>query len=766
MKQAKFHWVYPADSQLSFEFEQTILEKKLPKLIGELLWQRNIRTAKELAVFLDPSLENLHDPYLLFDMEKAVKRLHAAIVAGEQILIYGDYDADGITSATVMKEALELLGAEVVVYLPNRFKDGYGPNLSVYKEYIRQGIQLILTVDNGVSGHEAIAFANEQKVDVIVTDHHELPQELPNAYAIIHPRHPNGNYPFKDLAGVGVAFKLVCALLEEIPSEFLDLVAIGTIADMVSLTDENRVLVKMGLQVLNQGGRIGLIELLSASGVKSGVVNETDIGFSIGPRLNAIGRLADANPAVELLTTFDVTEAKRLAQELDAINTERKSYVEDIYAEAMTKVNQENEVHVIVGENWHEGVLGIVAGRVMQHTGRPTLVLTIKEDGIAKGSGRSVEALNLFAMLETMRELFESFGGHHSAVGVSLKLENIEVLQQKINHYVKSNEIDLSNGVPLKIDGILDLTEISVPFVASLKVLAPFGMDNPVPKFLFEKVTAKNPRQIGGNGQHLKLLMEDDTKTQLDVVGFGFGPQVNEVASGSIDVVGQLSINEWNGNKQAQLMLDDFSVNGVQVFDFRSKRSRQLLKIPDKSLAIYFDEKLQLDIMEHCTHVHHFSDIESLNHILSESSFQQLIFLDCPKIAVTLKEVVNASQISRIYLLLLSEDDAYLDGIGSREQYGKLFKFIEMQESVDVRYKLDEISAFLKIPKKLLIFMIQVFFELKFVTINDGVLRKVTNPKSSQLTQSNLYQARMEKIKTEEFLIMSDLATLKEWLST
>lgn len=303
MKRANFHWLRPQKSELSANFEEMIQARGLSPLIGQLLWQRNIRTAADLQSFLEPDLQGLHDPFLFYDMEKAVDRIQTAIMNEERILIYGDYDADGITSTTVLKEALELLGADVEFYLPNRFTDGYGPNLSVYQDKIAAGVQLIITVDNGVSGHEALAYAKEAQVDVIVTDHHELPPELPDAYAIIHPRHPLGNYPFSDLAGVGVAFKVATALLEEVPVELLDLVAIGTIADMVSLTGENRILVTNGLKMIQQTERAGLSALIEVSGLKKRAINETDIGFAIGPRLNAIGRLEDANPAVTLMST-------------------------------------------------------------------------------------------------------------------------------------------------------------------------------------------------------------------------------------------------------------------------------------------------------------------------------------------------------------------------------------------------------------------------------------------------------------------------------
>lgn len=376
------------------------------------------------------NIDDLHDPFLMHDMDKAVDRIQIAIMEGQPILIYGDYDADGITSTSIMLETLEMIGANVQYVLPNRFIHGYGPNKELFAEKINEGVKLIVTVDNGVAGNEAIEFANSQGVDVIVTDHHEMPPVLPDAYCIIHPRHPEGSYPFGELAGAGVAFKLATALLEEVPLEMLDLVTIGTVADLVSMTGENRNLVKLGLQAIKQTQRLGLLELLKVSSVDLQKVDETSIGFSLGPRLNAIGRLGDPNPAVELMTTFDDEVAQNLAEKLNKINEDRKTIVQETTAEAIALVNPGDAVHLIAKEGWNPGVLGIVAGNILKQTGCPTIVLSIDENGVAKGSGRSIDALDLFSMLNTMRSEFTHFGGHAAAVGLTMPSENIDTLRK------------------------------------------------------------------------------------------------------------------------------------------------------------------------------------------------------------------------------------------------------------------------------------------------------------------------------------------------
>lgn len=765
MRNSNYQWKLPVEQEVSTAFKQELSDRKIDQMVGKMLWQRGVRTSEDLERFLHPSLQDLHDPFLLYDMEKTVERIQEAIVNDERILVYGDYDADGITSVTIMKEALELLGANVAYYLPNRFTDGYGPNLRVYQEQIDAGVQLIITVDNGVAGHEAIAYANSQQVDVIVTDHHELPSELPDAFSIIHPKHPAGDYPFKELAGVGVAFKVATALLDEVPLEFLDLAAIGTIADMVSLTGENRALVSLGLQAIKNSERLGLRELLTVSGVKSADVSESTIGFSVGPRLNAIGRLGDPQPAVQLLSTFDEEEAKRLAKMLDDINNERKGLVEKITEEAFQLIDPKNEIHLLAHPGWHEGVLGIVAGKIVKKTGRPTIVLTMKEDGNAKGSGRSIDALDLFGMLDGMRDLFINFGGHHAAVGLTLQADNLPELQERINRYIRENDIDLSQGSELIIDEELKLSDVTIPFIESLNILAPFGTDNPIPRFMFSDVRAPEKRTIGAANDHLKMALTVPDQPSLDVIGFGFGPQIQEFQE-VFDVVGQLSVNQWNGNKKPQLTLEDFRIKDLQIFDYRAKKSYSQLATSGNTLIVSFGKKVPDELFKHLEgDICYFKDLAEFQLQTDGNTYQQLVIADCPVDVEVVKSIVQQSGIMRIYLICLAQDDAYLDGIGTREQYARLFKFVNTQEKVDVRYKLPMVAKFLKIPEKLLIFMIQVFFELEFVTINDGVLKKTLNPMKKELSESSTYQNRLKKIRTEEFLLLSDVSTIKTWLT-
>ncbi|WP_225356999.1 single-stranded-DNA-specific exonuclease RecJ, partial [Ligilactobacillus salivarius] len=394
--------------------DELIEETGFPKIVLQILMERGYDSLEAINNFLDPDARGLYDPNFMHDMELGVDRIQQAIMNGEKIVIYGDYDVDGITSTALMYETLEELGAEVEYYIPDRFKDGYGPNVEVYKRLIDEGVSLIVTVDNGVAGHEAIDYANQHGVDVVVTDHHELPETLPDAYAIIHPRHPEGDYPFGELSGVGVAFKVAAALLEELPQDVLDLVALGTVADLVSLTGENRILVKYGLQLLQQTMRPGLQSLYKVAGIEAPTITEETIGFTLAPRLNALGRMENGSLGVELLTTLDEERAEELAKTTNQLNVKRQEEVNEIVEEAVAQLANKSENHlvnVVAGNNWHEGVVGIVASRLVDMTGKPSLVLSIDEKaGIAKGSGRSIEAFQMFDALDSHRDILMKFG--------------------------------------------------------------------------------------------------------------------------------------------------------------------------------------------------------------------------------------------------------------------------------------------------------------------------------------------------------------------
>ena len=704
---------------------------------ARLLFSRGIKDEDSLTRFLAPSLDDLHDPYLLHDMDKAVNRIRRAIEQGEFILVYGDYDADGMTSASILKETFEQLGAECLVYLPNRFTDGYGPNASVYKYFIeQQGISLIVTVDNGVAGHEAIDLAQSMGVDVIVTDHHSMPEVLPDAYAIVHSEHPETDYPFKHLAGCGVAFKLACALLEVVQVELLDLVAIGTIADMVSLTDENRIMVQYGLEVLRNTQRLGLQELFEIAGISSSDVTEETVGFQLAPRLNALGRLDDPNPAIELLTGFDDEEVHEIALMIQGKNEERKKIVQAIYEEAKSLVDPNKSVQILAKEGWNPGVLGIVAGRLLEELGQTVIVLNL-EDGRAKGSARSIEAVDIFEALDPHRELFIAFGGHAGAAGMTIEAEQLEALSEIIETYVTDKGIDAKGKSTLYLDEELDLESLSLETVKSFERLAPFGMDNQKPVFYIRDFQVENARSMGAGDSHLKLKISKGTAS-FEVVAFGQGLKATEFSQvKQLELAITLSVNQWNGQTTLQLMMVDARVDGVQLFNIRSKSA----PLPEGVPVLDFTGGLP--------------DL---------SSSPAVVVKNLPEDITILKDIFQQYNFSAIYFKNDIDKPYYLTGYGTREQFAKLYKTIYQFPEFDIRYKLKDLSAYLKIEQILLVKMIQIFEELGFVTIKNGVMKVHKDVAKRDIVESQIYQKLKQTVKNQEMMALGTVQEIYDFL--
>ena len=705
--------------------------------VARLLYSRGVKKQEALSRFLTPTLDDLHDPYLLHDMDKAVERIRRAIEDGEFILIYGDYDADGMTSASIVKESLEQLGAEVAVYLPNRFTDGYGPNASVYKYFIeQQGISLIVTVDNGVAGHEAIDLAQSMGVDVIVTDHHSMPEVLPDAYAIVHPEHPDADYPFKHLAGCGVAFKLACALLEEVQVELLDLVAIGTIADMVSLTDENRIMVQYGLEVLRNTQRMGLQEMFNIAGIARNDVTEETVGFQLAPRLNALGRLDDPNPAIDLLTGFDDEEAHEIALMIHEKNEERKEIVQAIYQEAKAMVDPTKTVQILAKEGWNPGVLGIVAGRLLEELGQTVIVLNL-EDGRAKGSARSIEALDIFEALAPHRNLFIAFGGHAGAAGMTLEADKLDTLSEVLESYVLDKGLDATTKNNLSLDEELDLEALTIDVVKNFERLAPFGMDNQKPVFYIRDFQIENARAMGASNAHLKLKISRGT-SNFEVVAFGKGSLATEFAQAKdLELAVTLSVNQWNGQTTLQLMMVDARVDGVQLFNIRGKS----VPLPEGIPVLDFTK-----------------DLPDL------TTSPAVVVKNIPEDLNLLKQIIQEQDFSAIYFKNDIDKAYYLTGYGTREQFAKLYKTIYQFPEFDIRFKLKDLSAYLKIEQILLVKMIQIFEELGFVTIENGVMKVNKEAPKRDIAESHIYQQLKQTVKDQEMMALATVQEIYDFL--
>jgi len=750
---------------------------KVSKALGlsetfvKLCFQRGLTTESDIRKFIDGPEMEWHDPFLLHDMEKAVGRLSKAIEMGEEIVVYGDYDADGITSTSILVETIEVLGGNVGYYLPNRFTDGYGPNPVAFKKLIENGAQLILTCDNGVSGHEPIAMAKKMGVDVIVSDHHELPETLPDAYAIIHPRHPLGSYPFDELSGAGVALKLAAALLGELPVESLDLAAIGTVADLVSLTGENRWLVKQGLTVLRQSQRLGLQALVEAAGVDVTAIDEETIGFSIGPRLNAVGRLEDASPGVELMLSFDEDRIAELVAYIQEKNSERQGIVKDIFADALlelAKLETVPDVIVLGKENWHEGVLGIVASKIVEETGRPTILFNInKQNGIAKGSARSIEALHIYEALTASKELLLKFGGHKMAAGMSIQANLLADFSEKINAYAAPFHLDILQGEAIYVDDILTLETVTVPFLKELELLKPYGMDNPKPIFGFKDIPLSDIRQIGTDNKHLKFKLQEN-ELFLDVIGFNkgnLGNQLNELDK--VSLIGELSINKWKDFVKPQLQLKDIKNNQIQFFDKRSSTIQEQTLLIEEALYVFSTPSMMKQFHER---IPASSEAVLLSddtvQVSGEKEYKNLVIFECPSANDLIGQLLRKNNFHNIYVASYALDSVYSEGIPSKAQFAAFYQYIRTHRDIDVRKRLTELAHYLKIKKNVIIFMIQVFLEADFVTIEDGFVKEVKNPAKRVLEETKAYDNRLDKMAAEKLFLFSSFSELTDWMNT
>ncbi len=745
-------------------------ELGLSSVQAKILTSRGITNPAEAKAFLHMDVSSMHDPYLLFEMNKAVELIKQAIASNKKIAIYGDYDGDGVTSVTVLMTALERIGADVSFAIPNRFMHGYGPNKELFLELYEQGVSLIVTVDNGISGIDEIAYAKTLGLDVIVTDHHEIGSVMPPADVIIHPRHPDGAYPFGDLAGVGVAFKLACALLGEVPQDLMELVAIGTVADLVSLRGENRYFVKEGIKQMRVSKRPAIQALARIAGTEQAVLSEESIGFMIGPRLNAAGRLGDASPAVHLLKTEDMVLATSLAKDLDALNKERQAIVSAISREAEEFIaNKYGEeipyVFVIAAEGWNAGVIGIVASRITEKYYRPTIVLSIdSEKGIAKGSARSIAGFDMFAELSKNKEILPHFGGHQMAAGMSLAIADVDVLRDNLNVQGAQVLTDEMLSPELIIDVPLSIDEIDVSALESLELLRPFGMDFQKPLYLLEKLTASSIRKIGADKNHLKLELVADEHT-LDAIGFSFGHIADELTPGiEVSVVGDLQVNEWNGNKKPQLLINDIRSDEWQLFDLRGMRepSRWLPTIPvDSTLFVAFHEQT----------IHYFqSSLRGIAiHLIGQSQVEKadhLVLLDIPDDAEQLEELFVTINPQRMYAHFHAADSKYFDGLPPRDQFGWYYSFLKKRGEFDMFKNGEQLTTHKAWKKDTVYFMSKVFSELGFVKIENGLVSVMETVGKRDLSEAPSYQERERQMELEKVLLYAPYMELKRWFDT
>ena len=530
-------------------------------LLATILSNKNISSENEIEKFLNPTRNDFYDPFLMPDMKIAVDRILEAMSKKEKIIIYGDYDVDGITSITVLKQFLEDRGIEVGQYIPNRLNEGYGLNKKAIEEIVKQKYTLMITVDCGISGVEEVEYANSLGIETIITDHHEQGEEIPNALAVVDAKRKDNKYPFNQLAGVGVVFKLIQALgiclgLEEKEYlKYLDLVCVGTISDIVPLVDENRVIAKLGLKLVQVTKNIGLKTLLDTVGYKK--IDSITISFGVAPRINACGRMGFQNEALDLFLTKSEKEAMEISDRLNEYNRERQDTEKKIFSEALQKIekSEKDKPCIILGsENWHHGVIGIVASKVTDMYFKPSILICF-EDGIGKGSGRSVPGFDLHEALSKCDKYVEKFGGHSMAIGITVTQDNFNKFKEEFEEYTKNSDID--KIVPIiYIDQEVTLKDINLKAAKELQLLEPFGEGKKLPLFLYKNLRIDSIRALS-EGTHLKLTLKDDNYI-IDAIGFNMGALANEYLIGDkIDVVGTLEINSFNNVEKIQINLKD-----------------------------------------------------------------------------------------------------------------------------------------------------------------------------------------------------------------
>jgi len=566
----KYNWKY-VDCK-NFVYDKTIDH---PEIIQRLVYNRGIVNKDEVERFMNPSTTQFYNPYLLNDMFIAVERILSAIKTQEKVVIYGDYDVDGVTSTSILYRYLKSIHINVDYYIPNRMDEGYGINKNALDIIKQGGTGLIITVDNGIAAVDEVDYANSLGMQVIVTDHHECQEKLPNALAVINPKRADSTYPFDNLAGVGVTFKLIHALAIKLGNvdsiwNYLDIVSIGTIADIVPLVDENRVIAKFGFERIKVTTNIGLRAMLKEIGYKNTDITSGFIGFIIGPRLNAAGRVDDAKKCVKLFITDDETEANIIAKELEKNNQERQEIEKQILNEVLEEIQaneiaKEKKIIILAKEGWHHGIIGIVASKVIDKFYKPTILFNI-EEGKATGSARSISEFSIFDAISSAKEFLHRYGGHDAAAGLSLDIDKFENFRKRIEDYADGNITEDMLVPKLKVEAELKCEDITIDFIKNIEKLEPYGIGNPEPVFSFA-CNVENFRLLGKENNHLKLKIRKNNVI-IDSIMFN-SPEYFEKLYDRMNVIlaGSLQINEWNGNSNPQILLKDIKDEKFRLYE-------------------------------------------------------------------------------------------------------------------------------------------------------------------------------------------------------
>ena len=800
------------------EVKETNLSKKInisPE-ISQILNNRGIENEKDAEIFMNPSLEYLRDPFLMKDMKKSTERIKKAIENKERIYIYGDYDVDGVSSTSILYLYFKSIGFPVKYYIPNRLEEGYGINEDAIKKIHDDGCDLIITVDCGITSVKEVELANELGIDVIITDHHECQSEIPDAYAIVNPKQEDCNYPFDMLCGCGVAFKMIQALTDEEEFktsmfDYLEIVTLATICDIVPLIDENRIIVKNGLKLMKEGKNLGLRELIKVCGIETNKIGSSHIGFSIGPRINASGRLGYSYLGVQLFTTDNEDEAKEIANILEGKNIERQMIESKMYKEAEEILSsderfKDDKVLVIAKEGWQHGIIGIVSSKLTEKYYKPTILLTI-EDGEATGSARSIKGFSIFDALVSCKDLMNKFGGHEQAAGLALDAKNIDELRLRINEIADYNlsKEDLIENI--KVEYELKEDSATLDLVDNLHKLEPFGLSNPSPRFIMRDLLLTNIFKMGKNKQHLKIIVEN--KKSYECVGFNMAYLADNFQLGDkVDILFQVDENNYNNERKVQFLLKDIRLShpksaatnnlSIKLFEKISpsnKDSLYFVNTSEEDLVIDIDGDKNINVFDYIEEdtlvitntlngfYRALSDISltdveyeiNFNYINEKNNKVQLIFspnidkIDLKRYNRVIlydylynkeeysylnKNILNSDNIIKYYG---EEDKIYLKNIvdnivPSREEFINIYK--QMLMSKELHLNLDEIKRVFKILPLKTFIIFKVFKELNLLNFE-------MNYEDNTVTIC-LLQKPDKKLNLDESLILNNLKALKQ----
>ncbi|MDY4816149.1 MAG: single-stranded-DNA-specific exonuclease RecJ [Turicibacter bilis] len=732
MFKSRMNWKISDIFREDYDSQTTVLNPA----IEQLVLARQLATAESLDTFAKEETIH-HDPFLFSEMSKIITRINEAIDQGEPILIYGDYDADGVTGTSILVRCLRELGALVDYYIPNRFYEGYGPNEDAFMQAIADGYQLVITVDNGIAGVDEAEILLEHGVDLIITDHHQVKETLPRAYAILHPE-LDENYPFHHLSGAGVALKVAEALLQEvIPEDFYAIAMLGTIGDVVPLIDENRSIVKRGLAALRETEIEGLNAMMDLAGTEKSEVTEVNVGFELCPRLNAPGRMDEAALSVECLIAESEEEAKLIADQIESFNSERQKVTQKVLEEATKLVDvktlAKKKVVILYSPNWHEGILGIVAGRLAKQWQKAVFVVTDDHEGFLKGSARAVEGYHLFELLNQCQDLIERFGGHALAAGITFAAENLQALEDKMNELLQEVEVTSS----LQIDLSLPLADLNVSFVEQLSILAPFGEGNRPPVIELKNVYVKNVKPIGNKLQHLKFTLYQE-KHSVDVIAFNQASLAMYLTPDTLfSFVGEVKINEWNGNRSVQFHFIDVLCNEFQFIDLRNRQA-------------YEQRKDQLQLATMYTNATEADEIETL------------IINQLPNSKEELMTLIKRKKPGNIVIAPLESNVTF----APREKFVIVYKVVKQHGPITLNHQMINYFMRLGISKNELLFILQVFFEVELVIIKNGSVFPTDSVTKRDLAEAPTYQSQKAKLEMLEFFELTTWSELKTTFKT